>query len=99
MNLTNHTEIEKTILELQSKTSCGHEDISNNMLKKLCMSISYPVEIIFNQSIAQGVFRSLMKIAEVIPLYKGKDHEEVINYRPTSLLITISKLLEKIVSV
>ena len=97
MNLTNHTEIEKTILELQSKTSCGHNNISNNLLKKLCMSISYPLEIIFNQSIPQGVFPSLMKIAEVIPPYKGKDHEEIINYRPISLLTTISKLLEKIV--
>ena len=48
MNLTNYTEIEKTILELQSKTSCEHNDISNNLLKKLCMSISYPLEIIFN---------------------------------------------------
>ena len=97
MNLTNCTEIEKNILELQSKTSCGHNDISNNLLKKLCMSISHPLEIIFNQSIAQSVFPSLMKIAEVIPLYKGKDRKEVINYRPISLLITMSKLLEKIV--
>ena len=38
-----------------------------------------------------------MKIADVIPLCKGKDCEEVINYRPISLLITSSKLLEKIV--
>ena len=38
-----------------------------------------------------------MKLAEVIPLYKGKEHDKVINYRPISLLITISKLLEKII--
>ena len=38
-----------------------------------------------------------MKLTEVIPLYKGKEHDLVINYRPISLLITISKLLEKIV--
>ena len=39
----------------------------------------------------------MMKIAEIIPLYKGKEHDEVINYRPISLLMTISKLLEKII--
>ena len=37
-----------------------------------------------------------MKRAEVIPLYKGKDMDIMINYRPISLLITLSKLLEKI---
>ena len=67
------------------------------MLKKLSTSISYPLHLIFNQSISQGKFPSKMKLAEVIPLYKGKEHDKVINYRPTSLLITISKLLEKIV--
>ena len=38
-----------------------------------------------------------MKQAEVVPLYKGKDMDSVINYRPISLLITISKLLEKVI--
>ena len=53
--------------------------------------------LIFNQLIATGCFPSQMKIAEVIPLYKDKERDEVINYHPVSLLITISKLLEKIV--
>ena len=38
-----------------------------------------------------------MKIAEVIPLYKGKEFDQVINYRPISLLLTILKVLEKAV--
>ena len=38
-----------------------------------------------------------MKQTEVVPLYKGKDMDIVINYRPISLLITISKILEKVI--
>ena len=38
-----------------------------------------------------------MKQAEVVPLYKGKDMDLMINYRPISLLITILKLLEKVI--
>ena len=38
-----------------------------------------------------------MKSPEVIPLYKGKDMDLVINYRPISLLITLSKVLEKLI--
>ena len=38
-----------------------------------------------------------MKVVEIIPLYKGKECDEVVNYRPISLLMTISKLLAKII--
>ena len=44
-----------------------------------------------------GVFPAAMKQAELIPLYKGKEMDARMNYRPISLLITISKILEKIV--
>ena len=39
----------------------------------------------------------MMKVAEIIPLYKGKEEDQVVNYRPVSLLMTISKILEKII--
>ena len=38
-----------------------------------------------------------MKLAEVIPLYKGKSMDQMVNYRPISLLITLSKLLKKVI--
>lgn len=38
-----------------------------------------------------------MKMAEIIPLYKGKESDKVINYRLISLLLATSKILEKIV--
>ena len=37
-----------------------------------------------------------MKLAEVIPLHKGKDCTKSTNYRPLSLLVMLSKVLEKI---
>ena len=39
-----------------------------------------------------------MKLANVKPLYKGKNKTEIVNYRPISLLLIISKILEKIVN-
>ena len=38
-----------------------------------------------------------MKIADTIPLYKAKERNTTNNYRPISLLLTLSKILEKIV--
>ena len=94
---TTETEIRSLISQLLNKSSSGHDHISNKLLKELCDTISYPLMIIFNQLITQGIFPDIMKLADVIPLYKGKDKDEVINYRPISLLITLSKILEKII--
>ena len=97
MRQTNQTEVENLIKALPNKLSSGHDEINNVMLKSLCSAISYPLQLIFNQSIATGVFPDKMKIAKVIPLYKGKQRDLMINYRPISLLMTISKLLEKVI--
>ena len=97
MSPTNKTEIERLIEKLPNKKSRGHDDISNLLLKKIKSSISYPLEIIFNKSLLEGSFPEMMKQADVTPLHKSKEKYMVNNYRPISLLLTISKVLEKIV--
>ena len=94
---TSIEEIEKLIKSLLNKNSHGHDKVSNTLLKSLCTFISYPLQIIFNQSIYHGVFPNRMKLAGIIPLYKGKEHDLVINYRPISLLMTMLNVLERIV--
>ena len=96
LNPTNSSEITTLIHNLPNKTSKGHDDISNVMLKSLHLSLVLPLTIIFNKSINEGCFPVLMKFADVVPLYKSKEHYLTTNYRPISLLITVSKLLEKI---
>ena len=97
MKPTTRAEIEKLINKLPNKTSKGHDDISNVLLKRLKPAVCEPLEMIFNKSIEEGVFPDEMKNADVLPLYKSKEKFLVNNYRPISLLVTISKLLEKIV--
>ena len=48
--LINETEISKLLSNMPNKTSSGHDDISNCLLKKLGSSITYPLSLIFNQS-------------------------------------------------
>ena len=80
MKHTTIDEVIKTIDSLPNKTSYGHDGISNTLLKMLKDSIAFPLTYIFNQSIKEGVFQSQMKMAKVIPLYKGKELYMVINY-------------------
>ena len=49
-----------------------------------------------NMSFEQGIFPTAMKIAKVIPIYKGKSKELFTHYRPISLLSNVSKVLEKV---
>ena len=90
-------ELDTIIKNLPNKASHGYDEVSNIMLKALRTSIVFPLIHIFNQSILEGKFPTRMKLAEVIPLYKGKSMDQMVNYRPISLLITLSKLLEKII--
>ena len=94
---TTTNEILALIKKLPNKRSSGYDNISNLLLKSLSAHITVPLEIIFNKSIEEGVFPVNMKKADIVPLYKSKDKQECSNYRPISLLITLSKLLEKIV--
>ena len=94
---TTTNEILALIKNLPNKRSSGYDNISNLLLKSLSANITVPLDIIFNKSIEEGVFPVNMKKADIVPLYKSKDKQECSNYRPISLLITLSKLLEKIV--
>ena len=82
---------------LPNKGSSGHDKIDNILLKKIGTEVAEPISLITNLSLETGIFPYLMKNALVVPLYKAKSKEEVVNYRPISLLLTISKLIEKIV--
>ena len=93
---TSVEEIHYLIKSLPNKTSSGHDSISNNLLKKISPSILEPLAIIFNKSLETGVFPEEMKMVDVVPLYKSKSEYECTNYRPISLILTISKLLEKL---
>ena len=52
---------------------------------------------IINESLLQGVYPSLWKFANVIPIFKKDDRQSKVNYRPVSLLACLSKISEKIV--
>ena len=69
---TDRDEIKSLIMNLPTNNSSGCDDISNNLLKKLCPSLLSPLEKIFNKSLNEGAFPELMKLADICPLFKSK---------------------------
>ena len=80
---------------MDSKSSTDANGISVKILKTIKYQISEPLSHLFSLSISTGVFPSKLKTSKTIPIFKAGDHTSCDNYRPISLLSSISKILEK----
>ena len=94
---TDKVEIFDIISKLKNKTSSGFDFLSNALIKEINAQITGPLTIIVNKSLEAGNVPNEMKIAKIIPVFKSKEKVHFSNYRPISLLPTMSKILEKVV--
>ncbi len=92
-------EVLAAINNLQSKKSHSKDCISNALIKKLRFELLTPLTKLFNKCFNEGVFPDCFKLSRILPLYKNKGSRSVMgNYRPISLLSSLSKVLEKVIS-
>jgi len=86
----------KIISSLKNK-SCHLNEIPISILMKLSKLISPILSALINFSFVSGKFPKLLKTARVVPVFKGGDSASVNNYRPISILSSISKIYERVV--
>lgn len=89
--------INEIIDSLAVKTSSGFDGISTKLVKSVKEVLIKPVTLIINQMITTGIFPDKLKIAKVIPIYKKDDETLFTNYRPISILPSLSKIFEKVI--
>ena len=85
------------INNLPPKKSCGCDGLTLQILKLIKEPLIQPLTLLTNQILNSGIFPNKLKEAKVIPIYKKEDKNNFTNYRPISLLPTISKLIEKVI--
>lgn len=90
-------EVIEIVRLLKPKESFGWDEIPITLIKENISVLKKPLTHIINLSLSQGIFPDKFKIASIKPLFKKGDKHNISNYRPISLLPTISKILEAVV--
>ena len=89
--------ISDIIKNLKNKSSYGHDCLSNILIKRIQNVLIEPLTFLINQSLSKGIFPNELKISRVKPLYKSGNSSLLSNYRPISVLSSISKVYEYVV--
>ena len=94
---TTAAKVEQILRGLNAKKATGQDRIPPKLVKPAARPISHHLANIFNQCVDISEFPDDAKLAEVVPLYKKGDNLNMTNYRPVSILPSMSKVLEKII--
>ena len=89
--------VKKIIANLDTSKSTGVDEINVKLIKNAGDAIIPSITQLINLSLSSGTYPDEWKHAKVLPLYKKGDINAIPNYRPISILPTLSKILEKLV--
>ena len=73
------------------------DNISVRIIKFCANSIAHPLTLMFQNSLADGIFATHWKRANILPVNKKNDKQIVSNYRPVSLLSKCGKIFEELI--
>jgi hypothetical protein len=88
-------EVKRALRSIKSN-AVGLDDISLKFIKLFLPMILSPLTHIFNESISSNIFPLDWKRSKIVPVAKVKDPSRLKDYRPISILPSLSKALEKI---
>ena len=89
-------DIKNIIASLKNKP-CNNSEFPICALKYVSGIVSEPLALLINQSLADGIFPQSLKVARVVPIFKGGCGNDANNYRPVSVLPLFSKIYERVV--
>ena len=93
-NPTDKNELLKIIMNLKSTHTAGHDNICSKILIAIADEIVEPLAHCINLS--TGIVPKGTKLARIMPIFKTGDANSLSNYRPISILPTISKVYERV---
>ena len=88
-------EIFRDILNLDVSKACQDTDISSKIIKENPDIFANFLHSSFNTSVTNLEFPSVLKQANVVPVFKKGERYSKDNYRPVSILPNMSKIFER----
>lgn len=95
---TDPLEVESTIMSLNSNTAMGCDNVPMSFLKTSKHVMAPLIAKLINLCFAHGLFPDAFKKSIVTPVHKGGDRDDVGNYRPISVLTSLSKVMERLLN-
>ncbi len=83
-------------MNLKNSTQ-GHDGVKINLIRETIVYIIRPITHIFSLSLQSGIVPQDLKIIKVIPIFKTGNTKDFVNYRPITILNSVSKILEKLI--
>ena len=68
------------LIKLKDGKSCGYDEMSPKVMRKISKHILKPLTHIYNQSFLTGIIPTELKTALVTPIFKANDKELFSNY-------------------
>ena len=88
----------KALLDaLDVSSAMGPDHIHPHVLKSCSLSLSYPLTLIFQKSLNEGVIPAFWKSSAIVPIFKKGSRCNALNYRPVSLTSVPCKTMERII--
>jgi len=84
------------LIKLETNKATGVDKICAHLFKDASLVISDSLTNLFNRSLTFNIFLLIWKCRKVIPLFKSSVLSDPDNYRPITVLPTISKIFEKL---
>ena len=85
----------KSILDnIDSTKGPGYDTIPPKLIKEAANELTFPIALLVNESVRRRHFPHGLKMDELTPLFKTSDSLIVGNYRPVSILVCLSKVME-----
>ena len=85
------------LTSLDPSKAMGIDCVGPKILKKCALALYQAVHHLFSLSLLNHYIPEEWRVHRITPIFKSGDKSSVKNYRPISLLCTISKVLERVV--
>ncbi|CAH2086476.1 unnamed protein product [Euphydryas editha] len=95
---TDPKEVHTVISQLKTTSAPGYDNIPTSFLKLAGLEVAPIISHLVNLCFAKGVFPTQLKESIITPIYKNGATDDVSNYRPISVLPSISKVIEKLIN-